>query len=542
MIAALYARVSTAGQEKEQTINSQIAEIEERVKQEGNSIGTELKFIDDGWSGSLLARPGLDKLRDAVKLKAFDTLYLYDLGRLSRDFLNQLMLKKELTEAGIRIISLHDVNGDKPEDLFAQNVMGLFHDYERLKIAERFRRGKLHKSGSGILFGWEAPYGYKYVKKNDNNPGRFEIDENESKVIKMIFSWVGNDEMTVRQVIKRLYEMGISPRKSKKGYWSTSTLSKRLRDQTYIGVTHYNKTLSIEPKAKQTTNKYKRIKKSSRTWKERSEWKAITVPAIINKKLFEKVQRQLLINNTFAMRNKKNQYLLSNVISCTCGHTRAGEGISGTQNLYYRCTDRIHRFPLPKQCHNKGVNAPILDITAWSKLSALISDPKRIKKYYERWKSEKSVVATGPPNINKQYQSAIESLTEQEKRYLEAYGSGAITLEQYKEQSNGIKLKIQAYTSKLNTQVDKYERRPFVVPDFKAVCDKMNTILDKRVFEKRRHIIQKLSIRVVTDGTTATMSGRLPITTDTDFSQENIKYEIEYRYRRTAKRRKINAF
>ncbi len=542
MIAALYARVSTAGQEKEQTINSQIAEIEERAKQDGNIIGSDLKFIDDGWSGSLLARPGLDKLRDAVKLKAFDTLYLYDLGRLSRDFLNQLMLKKELAEAKIRIISLHDVNGDKPEDLFAQNVMGLFHDYERLKIAERFRRGKLHKSGNGILFGWEAPYGYKYVKKNDNNPGRFEIDENESKVIKMIFSWVGYDEMTVRQVIKRLYEMGISPRKSKKGYWSTSTLSKRLRDQTYIGVTYYNKTLSVQPKTPQTTNKYKRIKKSSRTWKERSEWKAIAVPAIVDKDLFARVQKQLAINNTFAMRNKKNQYLLSNVISCTCGHTRAGEGIKGTQNLYYRCTDRIHRFPLPKQCHNKGVNAPTLDAIAWSKLSTLLSDPKRIKKYYERWKSEKSVVKTNPSEIEKLYQSEMESLTEQEKRYLQAYGSGVITLDQYKEQSHAIKLKKQAYMSKFSTQTDKNEPTLFVAPDFKAVCDKMNTILDKRVFEKRRHIIQKLSIRVVTDGTTATMSGRLPITTDTDFSQENIKYEIEYRHCRVAKRWQINPF
>lgn len=174
-IAALYARVSTAGQEKEQTIDSQIAEIVSKAKSDGAIIRDDLKFMDEGWSGELLARPALDELRDAVKNKAFQTLYIYDLGRLSRNFLNQLILKKELTEAGIQIISLHDINGENPESLLAQNVMGLFHDYERIKIAERFRRGKLYKAKSGILFGWLAPYGYKYIKGKDKCTGYFKV-------------------------------------------------------------------------------------------------------------------------------------------------------------------------------------------------------------------------------------------------------------------------------------------------------------------------------------------------------------------------------
>src|SRR3989338_11536076 len=109
--SALYARVSTSGQEKEQTINSQIAEIVSKAQGDGSTIEQGLQYVDDGWSGELLARPALDNLRDTVKNKTFDTLYLYDLGRLSRNFLNQLILKKELTEAGIKIVSLHDING-----------------------------------------------------------------------------------------------------------------------------------------------------------------------------------------------------------------------------------------------------------------------------------------------------------------------------------------------------------------------------------------------------------------------------------------------
>ncbi len=93
-IAALYARVSTGNQEKQETILSQIAEIKERIKSDGLILGDNLSFYDDGWSGSVLARPNLDRLRDAIKAKLFQVLYIYDLGRLSRDFTNQLVLIK----------------------------------------------------------------------------------------------------------------------------------------------------------------------------------------------------------------------------------------------------------------------------------------------------------------------------------------------------------------------------------------------------------------------------------------------------------------
>lgn len=529
MIAALYARVSTQGQEKEQTINSQIAEIEAKAKQDGNTIGVNLHFIDEGWSGELLARPALDNLRDAIKNKLFEVLYLYDLGRLSRNFLNQLILKNEIEESGIKFISLHDINAENPEGTLAQNVMGLFHEYERIKITERMRRGKLYKSKNHILFGWQAPYGYKYIKSSELNKGRFEIEEHEAKIIKMIFSWIGEEGMTIRQVIKRLYEQKITPRKSKNSYWSTSTLSKRLRDETYIGTTYYNKTLSVSPKNPRNLSKYKRIKKSSRTMKIKTDWNSIPVPVIIKKDLFEKVKRQLIINDKFAMRNKKNNYLVSNLIDCSCGCTRAGEGISGTNNLYYRCTDRVRRFPLPKQCFSKGVNAPVLDNLVWNKLTSLLSNPELRKKYYERWKKEKLSTSIKSNYIDDQgVKQQIKTLNEQEKRYLKAYGSGVITLEQYKEQSQSIKFKIQDHTSKLTPRnVDSIEK-PIAIPDYETVYDKIDTVLNSYSFDKRRYIVKQIVDKVISDGNTATMTGHLPLEIKEN-KQENVGSQTEYR-------------
>ena len=257
-ISALYARVSTSGQEKEKTIDSQIAEIELRAKEDGNKIDENLKFSDNGWSGELLARPALDSLRDAIKNKSFEVLYIYDLGRLSRNFLNQLILKKEFVEAGIQIISLHDINGESQESMLAQNVMGLFHDYERIKIAERFRRGKLYKAKSGVLFGWQAPYGYKYVKSDEKDKGCFEINEQEAKVVRLIFNLLALEHLSLRKIIKRLYELKIKSPEGKQ-IWAMSNLSRLVKREDYIGIAYYNKSLAIRP-IKSNDQIYKKIK------------------------------------------------------------------------------------------------------------------------------------------------------------------------------------------------------------------------------------------------------------------------------------------
>jgi site-specific DNA recombinase len=72
-----------------------------------------------------------------------------------------------------------------------KSVMGVFHEYERLKITERFRIGKLNKVRAGKLLGYQAPYGYDYIpikgKGLDKLNGKFVINEEEAKVIQMIF-------------------------------------------------------------------------------------------------------------------------------------------------------------------------------------------------------------------------------------------------------------------------------------------------------------------------------------------------------------------
>src|SRR5438105_6464563 len=97
--AALYARVSTARQEREQTVVSQVAALEQAATAMGLAVPAERRYIDDGVSGSRLDRPGLDTLRDAAAGGLIDLVLVYCPDRLARNYVHQHVLTVRRKEA-----------------------------------------------------------------------------------------------------------------------------------------------------------------------------------------------------------------------------------------------------------------------------------------------------------------------------------------------------------------------------------------------------------------------------------------------------------
>jgi site-specific DNA recombinase len=87
---AIYARVSSDQQVDEGTIDSQIAALRDRVEKDGQSLAEELVFIDEGYSGANLIRPGLEQLRDVAALNGLDGLYVHSPDRLARRYAYQV--------------------------------------------------------------------------------------------------------------------------------------------------------------------------------------------------------------------------------------------------------------------------------------------------------------------------------------------------------------------------------------------------------------------------------------------------------------------
>ena len=539
--AGLYARVSTGRQEKEETIESQTEEIKIRITSDNNILSPEHIFADNGWSGSILARPALDKLRDAIKAKEIDIVYVYDLGRLSRDFTNQLVLIKEIEEErGVKLISLHDINPENEEQGFVRNILGSFHAYERIKIAERFRRGKLYKVKNGVLINAQAPYGYDYIPKSVGREAGIIINKEEAKVVRMIYGWVGIERMSLTQVRKKLYEMGIKPKKARQDIWTNGPICRLLRNETYVtGLVYYNKGEAVEAIKPNNNTKYKRVKKTSRKLRPRTEWIPFTVPKIIEDEgLFDKVQQVLEYNKKYASKNRKYDYLLSGLVYCDCGTRRIGDGSSTHGHHYYRCAQRVHRYPLESTCKSRGVNASLLDGMLWIRLREFLSDPVALRSQAVRWVGVHNEQIGGNQTETAEIQKRIDEIAEEEIRYAKAYGSGALDFDQFTLLADELKNRKKVFISRIekadqNHKVDKV----LSTDEVDKLCAYAKEVLMEIGVEDRKDTIHDIIERVIINGSgEVEVRGCLP-----EFSQKLGQY-AKSRNRGVTERGEVHAF
>jgi site-specific DNA recombinase len=151
---AIYARVSSERQAQQDTIASQIEALDRRIGDDGLGCDPELRFIDDGVSGTLLARPGLERLRDQAAAGAIDRLYVLDPDRFSRKYAYQVLILEELAHCGVEVVFLCNPLGHDPAENLLLQVRRIFEwvGQERCSIGEvcrRLRRDGVPPRGPG---------------------------------------------------------------------------------------------------------------------------------------------------------------------------------------------------------------------------------------------------------------------------------------------------------------------------------------------------------------------------------------------------------
>jgi hypothetical protein len=114
-------------------------------------------FEDEGHSGATLVRPALERLRDLVAGVGVDVVLCYSPDRLARKFAYQALLIEEFARAGIRVEFVKGPRGDSPEDQLLVQFQGMFAEYEKAQILERYRRGKQHRARTGSVIPSPAP-------------------------------------------------------------------------------------------------------------------------------------------------------------------------------------------------------------------------------------------------------------------------------------------------------------------------------------------------------------------------------------------------
>jgi site-specific DNA recombinase len=511
--AALYARVSTEKQEDEKTIQSQIDEVKKKIAEDGNILSEENIFIDDGWSGMMIARPSLDLMRDAAKEGRFSVLYVYDLGRLSRDFTNQLILLRELEDMGIKFISLRDINPTNPMEGFMQKIMGVFHDYDRVNTIEKFRRGKLFKARNGVIINGTPLYGYRYIRNDPKEAVTCLINDDEARTISLIWNWFGVDKLSIGQIQKKLYDLGIKPKKEKSDFWTRGPIIRILKCDTYVsGKAYYNKSESVVAKHPIKETKYKRIKKNSRRVRQREDWISFDVPQIVKDySLYEKIQKQLDFNQKYSKKRRIYDYLLSGLIYCGCGNRRSGDGCSKNGHYYYRCIDRIRSYPYESKCTSSGVNAAILDFMVWQELKKRLLSYSLLKKYAEKWLKSFSVMSSEDVLEKQRLNEMIKKVEEEESRYSKAYGSATLEFGQYEDLMKDAKKRKLSYRKQL---ADLSEKKAEINIEISAdeLVKEVQEIIKKIDFSNKFKVIRDIIDKVtVTERSGAEICAHLPL-------------------------------
>src|SRR3989338_4784508 len=202
--AAFYARVSSDLQRKENTIESQIEALRKQITESGNTLVKE--YVDNGYSGALLARPALNDLRHDLKTHLFDAIYFWNSDRIARDVTYQNLIIAEILQRNKQVI----INGKdyvhNPENKFTLTVLGAVAELERAKIIERYSRGRMHKIRQGqLISSGLRTFGYDYIPRGAA-PARLVINEREAAVVKDIFKMYTVNEISKSSIIRHLEE------------------------------------------------------------------------------------------------------------------------------------------------------------------------------------------------------------------------------------------------------------------------------------------------------------------------------------------------
>lgn len=509
MYAVTYSRVSTEEQTEGYSIPVQLEGTKKKAQEEGYTILEEL--VDEGHSGATLDRPALSRVRELAGSREIGAVVIYDPDRLSRKLSHLMILTEELEGQGVELIFVNAPKDDTPEGRMLFGLKGLFAEYEREKMRQRTMRGKRGRAEAGYVLGGRIPYGYQYV--SEDHKGHYVIDEEEGKVVKMIFNWLVEEGMSAREIAWRLTIMSV-PTKQGGKQWNPATVHRILRNGTYTGVTFWNKQKSVVPK-KHRTNREGKCKVTGVIERPREEWIGIPVPQIISEDLFEAAGRQLRANSRNCARNAKLRYLLRGRIKCgLCGRALWGTPYDGKP--YYRCSgkDRNVYITPDRRCSAPSIRASKIEKVVWGQIERFLQTPELIIRELEVMQKRAMEEEHLKDNELEMVESALRKAEEEEDKLIELYKGEIIDMARLKSEIEKVRRKkeeTEGRRKEISLRTEAQRLREFDLSAVEEYLALVRENLLRVTFKNKRRILDLLDIEVVVTGKRVELKGILAV-------------------------------
>jgi site-specific DNA recombinase len=500
---ALYARVSTEEQREGQTIDSQLAELRRFA---GDKHWTVIEtYQDEGWSGSILARPNLDRLRDDGLKGDFEAVLVNDVDRLARDVSHLGILKRDLEKKNIQLIFRKLPSDKSPTHNLMVNILGSFAEFEREMIIDRTRRGRRHKIEVRKQYvGCVAPYGYCYHAKTAVGMAHAQIDiiPDEARVVREIYRMAG-DGIAVRRIAVALKAKGILTRKGRVN-WQGCTIYRILRNQFYAGVWSYGKSESCEPTFRRSQTAYRRTLKTGRRAKPRQDWLSVSLPEtlrLIEPDFWLKVQKRISQNQRFSPRNTQHEYLLAGLVRCgQCSRSFCGRYCRqrGKLYFYYCCWNS-------RACTAQWVRRSTLDAAVWESLRNALLNPalleSRVLAAIQRIGTTKSNSASAKAG------KLLAQIESEEGLLIHQYRSGTLSPNDFAAKLETLrKRKISFQNADSKAASTKTEAPSTSIADY---CQRFEDRLNNAEFAVRRRILRELIASIVVQDSRIVIRGKI---------------------------------
>jgi len=519
-MAAIYARVSSEQQREENTIASQTASLIEFAKSHDLEVPREWVFEDEGYSGATLERPGLERVRDLAAEGQIQVVLAYSPDRLSRKYAYQILLIEEFARHGVETVFVKAPQGDSAEDQLLVQFQGMIAEYERAQILERSRRGKRHRAHAGevsVMSG--APYGYRYIRKTDEMPAAYVVDEAEARVVRRVYQMYTIEGQSIAEITRQLNSEGVSARRASR--WERSVVWGVLRNPAYRGVACFGKT-RISARTRVIRPQRRRGTKMPSTTaghqRPREEWIEIPVPALVTEESFARAQELLYQNKIRSRRRTIAPSVVQGLVSCAkCGYalSRTSTQTTARKIHYYKCigSDSWRRFGGPVCDNNRFIRQELLDQIVWAEVIRLLEEPALIRQELDR---RLAAARTSDPTAKRE-QSLQRELTHVGKaieRLLTAYQEALLSLEQLRERMPALRHRQQTLSAELQAITDQTNNRAAflrLAETLTAFLARLRSAAETLSVVERQKIVRLLVKDVLVGEDTITIRHSIPI-------------------------------
>src|SRR5215831_6881686 len=339
-------------------------------------------------------------------------------------------------------------------------------EYERAQILERSRRGKRHRAQSGeVSVLSNAPYGYRYIRKTDETPAAYNVDEAEARVVRRVYEMYTVEGLSIGEITRRINAEGIPTRKAS-ARWERSTIWAVLRNSAYRGFACFGKT-----RASSRTRVIRPLRRKGVTTPSMTagherppeEWIQIPVPALVSQDCFARAQELLQENKIRSRRRTIEPSVVQGLVSCQkCGYafSRTSTCTSARKIHYYKCigSDGWRKLGGPVCDNRRLVRQDLLDQIVWAEVIRLLEDPTLIQRELDR----RLAAARASDPTKKREQSLQRELIQVGKgieRLLTAYQESLLSIEQLRQRMPALRNREQMLRSELQAITEQISDR-----------------------------------------------------------------------------------